>query len=127
MFNPLSAAAKILTPITDIIKKAVPDKDLQNTLINNIRQMALKGEFDVQLAQIGVNLQQAKSKFWWVAGARPGAMWICNAGLLYHFVIAPPLGLARVDITELMVIAGSLLGVGGYRSVEKIRNAENNR
>jgi hypothetical protein len=83
------------------------------------------------MAQIGVNTEEAKSSNWFVAGWRPGAGWVGVAGLAYAAVIEPtarfvaqvgfgydgPFPEVNSEIT-LQVLFG-LLGLGALRSFEK--------
>src|SRR3972149_5295208 len=93
----------------------------------------------IDLAQIGVNLEEAKSTNWFVAGGRPAVMWICAGGLLYQAMLEP---IARftatvlfhydgifptLDTALLTTILLGLLGLGAMRTVEKIRDVEGNR
>ena len=78
-----------LQPVLDIIKKAVPDKDLAVKVAGDIQKAAAAGDLNLLLAQIGVNKEQAKSRFWWVAGARPGFMWGCLAIIVFNYIAAP--------------------------------------
>ena len=48
-----------------------------------------KIEASLQVAQIEVNKEEAKSANWFVAGARPFVMWICAFALAYASVIEP--------------------------------------
>ena len=127
-------AAGALKPITELIGKAITDKDLKLQTISKIQEMFLQGKLDVQLAQIGVNLQQAKSKFWWVAGARPGFMWGCLLIILFNYIGAPTYNSIRfgtpidvVDMENVWPLVGSLLGVAGLRTYEKFTGTEKNR
>lgn len=92
----------------------------------------------VQLAQIAVAREEAKSVNWWVAGARPFILWACGVAFAYAAIIEPimrfvsmlfgyvgPFPELNTDIT--MQILFGLLGLGAFRTVEKVKNAENNR
>lgn len=81
-----------------------------------------------------ITLAEAQHRSVFVAGWRPGAGWLCVAGLGYAFVIRPILvdlanlldivmlpGSFAVDhLTELLV---ALLGLGGLRSWDKRNGA----
>lgn len=93
---------------------------------------ALDQVFELAKGQIGVNTVEASSSSLFVSGWRPGSGWICNCGLAYTFVLRPLFAwLAaikgwptppEIDINTLMVLLGSLLGIGGLRSLEKVKN-----
>lgn len=66
-------------------------------------------------------------------GWRPGAAWICVAGLFYTFLLRPLLpwlltvsgvagvpSLPAIDTLDLFVLLGGLLGLGGMRHKERL-------
>jgi len=86
-----------------------------------------------QLAQIELNKIEAQHRSIFVAGWRPFIGWVCGIALLYSFIIrdilawylsqsgsnyAPPPELA---MEHLMTVLMALLGLGGYRTLEKIK------
>lgn len=93
------------------------------------------------LAQMEVNKVEAASSHWFTAGWRPGTGWVCLAGLAYTFLAYPLLGWGwrllqavgwipaefgappPLDVEYLMVLLTGLLGLGGYRTVEKVKRA----
>ena len=99
----------------------------------------LAAETDLAKLQIQVNVEEAKSTNWFVAGWRPFVGWTCGAGLAYVAVLEPLARFAAkvafgysgefpsisTDIT-LQVLLG-MLGLGAMRSVEKIKGGEANR
>jgi hypothetical protein len=97
-------------------------------------QMALQGKILDQIsAQVQVDLAEAQSKNWFVAGWRPAVGWVSVIGLLYQFLIAP-LGTAfstlahhavtfpTLDMTTLLSLLGGMLGLGITGTVEKVTN-----
>lgn len=118
------------------------------SMAKDIRQ-ALTGELDpaaraaiiaksqdldvqLQLAQIAVNQAEAANPNLFVSGARPAAIWICDLGLLYVFIVrplltwlSPSIGLTAlppdIDGNALMTLIMALLGLGGYRTYEKAK------
>jgi len=115
----------------DTIKLKQMDLDFQKFMAeNNIK---------IQLAQIDVNKAEATSTNWFVAGWRPAVGWIGAFGLLYAAMLEP---LARfvaqvgfhyagafpaLDTTITMQVLFGILGLGVYRTAEKIKGAEGNR
>ena len=99
----------------------------------------LASETDLAKLQIQVNVEEAKSTNWFVAGWRPGIGWVCGAGLAYAALIEPfarfiakvwfgytgEFPVISTDLT-LQILMG-LLGLGAMRSVEKIKGGEANR
>lgn len=84
--------------------------------------------------QVEINKLEAQSRSNFVAGARPAIMWICAVCIaLYYipqFIIADYLWLSQslsqnkllpfpIDASDLMNLTYLILGLGGYRSIEK--------
>ena len=84
------------------------------------------------LAQVRVNLQEAKHSSIFVAGWRPFIGWTCGAALAYHYIVrdmiawgltlqgietAPPM----LDMSDLLTVLLGLLGLGSLRTIEKIK------
>ena len=62
---------RIIEPVTKILDKVIPDKDLRTSLAHEIATMAAKQAHENALAQIEVNKQEAAHKSLFVAGWRP--------------------------------------------------------
>ena len=99
----------------------------------------LAADTDLAKLQVQVNLEEAKSANWFVAGWRPFIGWTCGCGLAYVSIIEP---LARfsaqvwfhytgafpvIDTTITMQVLLGMLGLAAARTVEKVRNVEGNR
>lgn len=94
---------------------------------------AYQAETSRMQGQLEVNKVEAASSSVFVAGARPAVMWICAAALAYASVIEPIARfLARVcfgyigdfptiDTDLTMQILFGILGLGAYRTVEKLK------
>jgi hypothetical protein len=89
-------------------------------------------EFASQKAQTEINLAEAQHPSVFVAGWRPAIGWVCALGLAYQFLLNPTLmwiiklfgsTIQPPDLaTEgLMTLVMSLLGLGGLRTYEKVR------
>ena len=101
-------------------------------------EMEQKGE----LAQIAVNMQEAKSEHLFVSGWRPAVGWVCVAAFGYTFILMPfgsfialvsgmdPALLAALpdlDIGSMMPVLLGMLGLGAMRSYEKKSGTNKNR
>lgn len=91
------------------------------------------------LSQINVNAVEAAHTSVWVSGWRPAVGWTCVAGLTYNFLAHPfllwlwalfqasgwvPTALSApppVDVEALLVLLGGILGLGVYRTAEKVK------
>jgi len=135
--NPL--LAPIFGLVGTVIDRLIPDKATAEKAKLEMAAALQAQEFQIQIEQIRVNAEEAKSTNWFVAGGRPAIMWICGFALAYAAVIEP-IGrfVAKVgfgyegdfpvidtDLT-LQVLFG-ILGLGAYRMAEKIKGAEGNR
>lgn len=99
----------------------------------------LNAQVNLMLAQIKVNEKQAEHPSIFVAGARPAIMWICAFSLAYAGIVEP---MARfvaavffdysgafpaVDTTVTMQLLFGLLGLGAYRTYEKVKEVQTDR
>ena len=95
----------------------------------------------VQLAQLEVNKAEAQSTSLFVAGWRPFIGWTCGIAFCYSYVILPFLlyltfsfgsveivkqiaGLPRLDLGEMLPVLFGMLGLGAYRTVEKVKGVK---
>ena len=91
------------------------------------------------LAQVEVNKVEAAHSSIWTSGWRPAVGWVSVAGLAYNFLAHPfllwlwslfqangwvPAALVPpppVDVEALLVLLGGILGLGVYRTAEKVK------
>jgi hypothetical protein len=121
-----------------IIDKVFPDADAAANAKLELMRLAQAGELaqlnaetSLALGQIDTNKVEAASASLFVAGWRPGAGWVCVAGLAYTFLGQPLLAWLSavkgwpvpplIAGDTLMVLLTGLLGLGGYRSFEKAK------
>ena len=128
--NPL-----ILGPILEvgktILDRFIPDPEKKREAEMELVRMAADGELKQVLAQLEINAREASSPSVWVSGWRPFFGWCGGAGFAYATIIQPILvwyGTARgwptppdVNIDLLWTVVTGLLGIGGLRSLEKVR------
>ena len=124
---------KFFKPISDLIGKAIPDKNKRMELEASIKSQMI----DLQKAQTEINLEQAKHPSIFVSGSRPAILWICALGLAWQFFLAPLMNWAVVisgstiqppviNTEGLMTLTLSLLGLGGLRTAEKWKGVARN-
>jgi hypothetical protein len=115
----------LIAPVTKLLDKFIPDADTKIQVAHELATMASKHAQELAIAQIAVNTAAAAHKNIFVAGARPGTLWICNLGLLWSVFIQPIASIwfevPPVDTSLLMTMLGGLLGFGGMRTAEKFK------
>ena len=109
-----------------VIGKIWPDKTQQE------REQLAAAVALVQ-GQLAVNAAEASSGSAYAAGWRPTVGYVCVAGLAYTFLAQPLLPwfaavagvqvppLPQLDTNVLMTLLLGMLGIGGLRSVEKVK------
>lgn len=111
--------------VAPLLDKVIPDADERNKLAHEIATLAERQAHENAMAQIEVNKVQAAHKSLFVAGGRPAIMWICAIGLLYNVLLHPLLDIwyemPEVNTDVLMPVLMGLLGLGGMRTVEKLK------
>ena len=89
---------------------------------------------EINKAQIEVNKIEAGSSSFFKSGWRPSVGWVCSFALAYHFVLQPMLSfifaasgnsveLPIFDMTTLSTVLFGMLGLGGMRSLEKVKRS----
>lgn len=127
-------AGPVLGMIEKIIDRTFPDKAAADRAKLEMLALAQTQEFQQGIEQIKVNAAEASSGSAYAAGWRPTVGYICAAGLAYNFIVYPLLtwGLAVAgsevmppDLISdnLMELILGMLGLGGLRTVEKIKGA----
>lgn len=76
---------RLIVPISDILEKLIPDKDLKIRLKHELESELHKAN----LAQLKVNQQEAAHNSLFVAGWRPFIGWVCGVALCWHFILQP--------------------------------------
>ena len=123
-----SAGAELVNAIGDQVnRKAELQADITKTGMNN--------ETSVQVAQTEVNKVEAGSGNLFIAGWRPACGWACVGGLVYQVMFRPIVGWImsnifhwslppELDINTLGTLLFGMLGLGAYRSAEKIKGTK---
>lgn len=124
---------KLISPISSILDKFIPDADERARLAHEIATMAERQAHELALAQIDVNKAEAASNSVFKGGWRPFIGWTCGAAFAYHFVLQPlavfilvSIGepvpdLPRFEMDALMTVLFGMLGLGGLRTFEKFK------
>jgi hypothetical protein len=115
-----------------LLDKVIPDKDAREKAQAELIKAAQDQDFQLALAQIKVNEEEAKSDNIYKSGWRPSIGWTCSVAFGLHFVLFPIINFVLValeykevvisfDMTTLMTVLGGLLGIGGLRTYEKVK------
>jgi hypothetical protein len=128
-FDPISA---ILNIGATIIDRVVPDKNEAQRAKDELNKAVIQQGFQIDLAQIGVNLAEAQSDNIFKSGWRPMVGWVCALAFALQFLIFPILNWTLMlfhqsaidipfNVDMLMYALGGLLGLGGMRTFEKMK------
>lgn len=114
-----------------LLERWFPDPEKKAAAEMELFKLMQAGDLQTTIAQLEVNAKEAQHASIFVAGWRPFVGWICGSAFLYASVLhsllawtarirgwpAPP----TLDTEVLMYVLGGLLGLGGFRSMEKIK------
>ena len=128
--NPL-----LLGPLLDVgktlIDRFLPDQEAKRKAEAELLTMAAQGELKTILAQLEINAKEAANPNVFVSGGRPFFLWVSGVGFAYATIVQPILAWvaaikgwpAPPDVNQdlLWVVVTGLLGLGGLRSVEKVK------
>ena len=122
------ALTALILPATKLIGKFVRDKDKAAQLSHDIATMAEKHAQELALAQIKLNTEEAKGN-WFQSSWRPLVGWICAVSLGINFMVAPicagfGINIPQADMTVMMPLLLGMLGIGGLRSLDKIKKVD---
>jgi hypothetical protein len=123
-----------------LLDKIIPDPKLRYEAQQRMLELAQKGELavldaekSIALAQIDVNKTEATSPDLFRGGWRPAVGWVCVLAIAYSFLLRPLLPwmvtvagttvppLPPLDMVDLMTILGGILGLGGFRTYERVK------
>ena len=129
----------IIPAITQVLDKIIPDPQAAAEAKLRALELAQKGdlaaldaELRLALGQLEVNKAEAATDMF-RGGWRPAVGWVCVVGLAYQFVLQPVLPwvvalfgaqvppLPAIDNETLMVLLTGMLGLGGLRTIERVK------
>jgi hypothetical protein len=125
-----------------IIDKIFPDKDAADKVKFELLKLQQDGEFKQMELEYANMMQQAKineveagSGNFFVSGWRPAVGWTCVAAYVFNYLGMPMFNwvvkfwslnapqITALDTSELSTLLFGLLGIGGLRTLEKIKGA----
>lgn len=135
------AIAAFIPLLGTLLEKFIPDPKQAAEAKLKMLEMAQKGDLAVldadlkmALGQMEINKVEAAADNF-RGGWRPATGWTCVAGLVYQFLVQPILPwlltaigadvppLPAIDNQTLMVLLTGMLGLGGFRTFEKVKGA----
>jgi hypothetical protein len=127
--DPISA---LLNIGNTLINKLFPDPAQAAQAQLALLKMQQDGELAAISGQMEINKIEAGSSSVFVAGWRPFAGWVCGIGLAYVSIIEPVARLVAtlvgytgdfpaIDTTLTMQVLLGMLGMGGLRTLDKIK------
>lgn len=119
-----------------IIDRLFPDPAQKAAAELELLKMTQEGDLKLILAQLEINAKEAQHPSIFISGWRPAVGWICGFGLAYQTVLHNilqwvasinkwPLPVSP-DTDTLVYVLGTLLGVAGLRTIEKVKNVSSN-
>lgn len=129
----------VIPAITQVLDKIIPDPQAAADAKLKALELAQKGdlaaldaELRLALGQLEVNKAEATTDMF-RGGWRPAVGWVCVVGLGYQFILQPLLPwlvalfgaqvppLPAIDNETLMVLLTGMLGLGGLRTLERVK------
>lgn len=122
----------ILGLASSIIERVIPDPQQKLNAQIKLLELQQAGELQAMAGQLEANKIEAGSGDRFVSGWRPAVGWVCASGLAFQFVLGPILTwgaelankqiqFPRLDMDVLLSLLLGMLGLGAYRTVEKLK------
>ena len=123
----------LIGPVTGLLDKFIEDKDQKNAIAHEIATLATKQAHEANMGQIEILKAEASHRSVFVAGWRPFLGWCLSFAMAWHLVLAPVTmfvcsyagvsipELPVFDMDSLMTVLMGMLGLGGLRTVEKVK------
>lgn len=136
----LGASEATVDGIKQTLSGMTPEQLLRTKELDiEFQKFCLDNGIKLQLAQIKVNEEAAKNPSFFVAGARPAAIWCGVIGLGYAAFVEPIMrfvatvmfgymgAFPAIDTTLTMQVLFGLLGLGAMRSWDKYQGTDTKR
>ena len=131
----------LIPAISSLLDKIIPDPAAREKAKLELLKAEREGNLEelrlalaADQAQTDINKTEAASSDRFVAGWRPFIGWVCGVAFAYHFIAQPFLAFAiansggavtlpNFDMDALSTVLMGMLGLGGLRTIEKIRGS----
>jgi|TARA_R110000772_G_scaffold4198_1_gene14718 hypothetical protein len=129
----LASLIPSLVPLVgDVLDRFFPDKEKAAQAKREIESQLTDHLAKIDLAQLQVNKEEAKSRNVFIAGWRPFVGWTCGLALCWTYILQPIaqfvlaqtgnlIDLPALDMSTMMPVLLGMLGLGGLRSFEKFK------
>jgi hypothetical protein len=126
---------KLIGPVSSVLDKFIEDKDQKAALAHEIATMSERHAQEVIKGQLEINKTEAAHTSLFVAGWRPAIGWVCCLGMAGNFLIIPFLNMGlslmetgvtvpMIELDVMMPVLMGMLGLGGLRTVEKLKGVQ---
>lgn len=136
---------ELIPAISNLLDKIIPDPAARERA--KLELMKAEREIDLEELKLALSTDQMQSDInkieaanpdIFVSGWRPFIGWVCGVAFAYHFILQPVLAfvianaggevnLPSFDMDALSTVLMGMLGLGSFRTVEKIFSAERNK
>lgn len=127
--DPVSLLVGLGTKLIDTI---FPDKAQADAAKLELLKLQQSGELAQMTAQTDINKVEAAHPNLFVSGGRPFIMWVCGMGCAWNWLLLPvtkvllhlggvDLDVAQADLSEMMPVLMGMLGLGAFRTFEKVK------
>lgn len=125
------AITALIAPATKLLGKFIQDKDKKAELAHKLATMADEHAQQLALAQIKLNTEEAKGN-WFQSSWRPLIGWIAGFSLAINYLISPicagfGVNIPQADMSIMMPLLLGMLGIGGLRSLDKIKKVDSKK
>ena len=131
----IGAIATAFLPFVDRVLDMIPNPEAREKAKRELTLELVKIESEQMSKQVDLNMKEAEHPDLFVAGWRPYIGWVGGMALTWAFIIHPILEwvvllsgytgpLPELDVSALLTIVLSMLGVGTMRSYDKLRGTD---
>jgi hypothetical protein len=121
-----------------VIDRVFPDPAQKAAAQLELFKLQQTGELTQITGQLAVNQEEAKSASLFIAGWRPFIGWACGVAFACNFVVGPigvfvaaflgkTVVFPTLALSEMMPVLLGMLGLGAYRTYEKVTKSEDQR
>lgn len=129
----LFGAPGIIDGVIGLVSDYNSNKLTREQLSYELKTLTERQAHAVDLAQISLNKEEAKGN-WFQSGWRPATGWVCVTSLAMNYLVSPLLNFSvklygvegvsipTLDLTVMLPVLLGMLGLGGLRTIEKVKN-----